>query len=262
MKTLNFVVGGHTGDLLHTLYVVNNICIKEDAKANLYIVDHSYSSFIEESYNFSFYLEKIYNDLKDLIYEQKYINKFEILSRDFNENFINLNIWRKAIHITGWKSWTDLLNENYKINFLNKYNFLDIKNVDQKYKNSIIVHHSDRRKNDLFNWNKILQTNEEIFFLTTNSNEYDVFAHKTDNLKPIFVSTVIELASIIKGCKLFIGNQSMPLALASALDVPRIALLFHVDAIFYMNEHSYSNNISWFLSNERKHNSINIGIKI
>ena len=66
----------------------------------------------------------------------------------------------------------------------------------------------------------------------------------------------------INSSKLFIGNQSLPLAIASSLDVLRIAELFHSSAEFYNGEHLYSDNISWFIGNDIKHNSNKINIKI
>jgi len=55
----------------------------------------------------------------------------------------------------------------------------------------------------------------------------------------------------IKTSTLFMGNQSSPLAMASALDVPRVAELFGkniIDYIHYVGEEKYSKNMSWFLN--------------
>ena len=125
-----------------------------------------------------------------------------------------------------------------------------------------MIHHSDKRYNDFFDWYKVLKNEEEVLFLSTEMREYNIFPYKTSNLKPLIVSNVQQIASVIKGCKLFIGNQSMPLAIASALDIPRIGILYPNSSVFYMNEHSYSKNLSWFLSNDTKYNSKNIGFEI
>ena len=68
------------------------------------------------------------------------------------------------------------------------------------------------------------------------------------------------MAAAMNGCKLFIGNQSMPFTIASALDIPRVCELHHASAEFYTGEHKYSDNISWFLNNDIKHNSPNVNI--
>jgi len=261
---MNFVSGGQVGDLLHELYVVKRICLLQNVKANLYIVDNSYNNYIYGCGDFTFDLNKTLNDLISLISFEKHINKIDILPKDFNEEFINLNLWRKAGDVSDWKSWTYLLNQYFNINFdfNENYKFLDGGIIDERGLNKIIIHHSDKRNNNLFNWSKILDVNDDIIFVTSNINEYNIFPYKNSKIKLLCASNIAEFASIIKGCKLFVGNQSMPLALASALDVPRIAILYHNSSMFYMNEHSYSKNISWFLSNDIKYNSKNIGIQI
>lgn len=260
MKIINFVTGGRTGDLIHELYVIKKKCIKENAVANLYLVDSSYNNKIYGCYDFIFNLNETVNHIKKLLKSEKHIIKIDILPRNFDEEIINLNLWRKAVDLNKPKSWTQLLNEYYNIFSDDQYQYLDNELIDERGKNKILIHHSKSRKNEFFNWSKILEN--DVLFLTNHISEYDSFFYKTEKIKPLVISSLDEYKSILKSCKLFIGNQSMPLALASALDVPRIAILYHLDAIFYMDEQSYSKNISWFLTDDNKYNSENVVIKI
>lgn len=47
------------------------------------------------------------------------------------------------------------------------------------------------------------------------------------DIEYVAVSDFLQLASIIKGCKLFIGNQSFPFALAEAMKVNRLLEVYH-----------------------------------
>ena len=67
------------------------------------------------------------------------------------------------------------------------------------------------------------------------------------HLKWIQVNDFLELAGIIAGCKLFIGNQSFPFSIAEGLKVPRILEVYYKAANvipegenahdFYFQEH-------------------------
>ncbi|RYE27215.1 MAG: hypothetical protein EOP45_01925 [Sphingobacteriaceae bacterium] len=53
-------------------------------------------------------------------------------------------------------------------------------------------------------------------------SEYEDMQKAIPNLKTIQVKNFLELAQIIAGCKVFIGNQSFPYSVAEGLKVPRI----------------------------------------
>lgn len=57
--------------------------------------------------------------------------------------------------------------------------------------------------------------------------EYEAMKNEIPDLQYQPVSNFGELAAIIAGCKLFIGNQSFPFSLAEALKAPRILEVFY-----------------------------------
>ncbi len=65
-----------------------------------------------------------------------------------------------------------------------------------------------------------------LFFVGV-PEEYDEMKKEIPHLQYQPVSDFAELASIIAGCKLFIGNQSFPFSLAEALKVPRILEVYY-----------------------------------
>lgn len=246
---LNFIGGGMMGDFIQSLYVVKNICKRDGVKANLFISDGYHGDV------WTFGVEKAYKDLFDLIMQQGYINKFEMLPTVFNEPYINLNLWRNDVattHATTGtynKCWSEVLSEHYKFDIPAEYKWLTVKN-DPQTEGKFLIHRSVHRHNGAFNWSEITQSGLQFLFLTTNQKEWDAFEFKADNVKLYLVETIGDIASAISGCEYFIGNQSSPFSIACALDVNRLVELDYDPSRFYMDETKYSNKIKWFLNNE------------
>lgn len=93
-------------------------------------------------------------------------------------------------------------------------------NVPPIYKADIVINRTVRYHNPDFNWNKVLNSfpDQKILFVGL-QNEYDAFNHK--EIEFYQVKDFLELASIIAGSKLFIGNQSFCWWLAEAMKVNR-----------------------------------------
>jgi hypothetical protein len=259
MNIINFVSCGQVGDLIHQLYVIKCICGKEKAKANLYIAEFSYG--LGACGNFTFDLNKSYEDTSELILSQNYINEYKILPRDFQENYINLNKWRDR---TPFKTWTELLSEYFNFDISQEYKWMIIEKIDDNVKDKILIHNSNKRHNEQFNWGSLLDSiDEDVYFLTTSVDEYNAFRFKGHNkVKLYLVKNVNDMAIAINSCRLFIGNQSLPFAIASSLDILRICELHSSSSEFYTGEHKYSEKISWFLNTNNKHNSNLINIQI
>lgn len=267
MIIVNFLACGQIGDLIHSLYVVKSICLRDNVKANIFISD--ISSQLPCCGNFTYDTLKTYNDIKDFIFSLSYVNDFKILPQNFTESFINLNVWRDYIEViqsqTGSysKCWSELMIEKFEINKVNG-SWID-SSVDQNTKNKILIHQSHHRHNHNFIWDNVLVPTEEYYFITTNSHEWDIFQQKLDNVKLYLVNNVSEMISAINGCKYFIGNQSSPFAIASALNKDRLVILDNTSKGFYMDEKKYYDNISWFCDNQNKHvgkNPLNLEFKL
>lgn len=247
---INFFAGGMMGDFIQTLYAVKNICNQKNDKANLYI-GHGGDVW-------KFGLDKTYNDVRQLIESQHYINKFDIMPNTFNEQFINLNTWRQNLcpvnpkYGTYDKCWSEVLSKEYNFVIPQDHKWVNIIEENDYTKNKILIHRSKHRHNNYFPWQDILSNiKDEALFITTDKNEWNMFPYKT-KVKLHLLNNITEMANAINSCKLFIGNQSAPLSLASSLDVPRLIELDFDPAGFYINEEKYSKNVSWFLNNSAK----------
>ena len=104
-------------------------------------------------------------------------------------------------------------------------NALDVfSNLDSaphvEFKKEIIISRTDRYNNDLFPWDEILSLfpTRKILFVGL-ENDYAAFQH--NEIEFYRAKDILELASIIKGGKLFIGNQSLSWWLAESLKVDR-----------------------------------------
>lgn len=249
------------GDFIHSLHVVKNLCLESNCKANLFIAE-GYGDVWRHS------LKKTFEDLKDLISQQNYIEIFGTLNRDFMpENFIDLTKWRTQLVKDEFgyvHCWTDVLTKCYNYSVPAEYKWINISTPNPITKNKIVIHRSIHRHNGSFPWKELLESlqNEEIYFLMASDVEWQKFPYKYSNIKPLHMPTVSEIANSIVECKMFIGNQSAPFSIACSLDVPRLVELDADPAAFYMGESKYSQNISWFLNQSKKYNAPNSIVKV
>lgn len=243
MNTVNFICSGLIGDFINSLCACKNICERDNVKANLYIAD----GYLGDPFRYG--VKKAFEDTYDLIIVQDYINKYGILPVGFSEPFINLNKWRTEVHGTykktgGYnKCWSELLSQtfNYPIT---EYKWLTVPPINADTSERILIHRSRQRHNNSYP-DYIKNLKERSLFITSNKDEYDNFEYR--DLADIYlVNTITEMAIAIRSCKLFIGNQSSPFALASALDVNRVCELDSGDASpFYLGEEKHSKKIKF-----------------
>lgn len=86
----------------------------------------------------------------------------------------------------------------------------------------IIVARSLKYHDFRFQWKEMIPWKSKAVFIGT-EDEYKAFQHDTGlDIKWEMPKTWIEMAGIIRGSKLFIGNQSFPYALAEGMKVPRV----------------------------------------
>jgi len=90
----------------------------------------------------------------------------------------------------------------------------------EEYSNCIVLSKSKRYGNPNLN-RAFLKEYKDLIFLGT-EDEYKSMRTELPSLVWIKVDNFLEMADIINSCKLFIGNQSMPFAIAEALKVQRV----------------------------------------
>jgi|TARA_B110000259_G_scaffold175041_1_gene209894 hypothetical protein len=215
-KEISFLHSGHTGDIINILPILKHlsethVCklyIQLDLPATTYYPDHPAGQFLMN--------KKIYNMLYPLLKKQSYINSIEpFTNQDIDINFdlirelpiqLAFDSMKYGCHISGVQP--DLTQT-----------FLNTEGHD-KIKNKIIIQRSLRYQNHFINYD-FLNKYDDIYFLGT-FKEYENLKQSIKNLKFYECKDFLEMAEIIKSCKLFIGNSSLGFTLAEGLKVPRL----------------------------------------
>lgn len=209
------------GDLIHELYVVANT----PGKHELYITDDR----ALHSDGFIYPLAETLNELAPVIMKQEYVSCLGFYTgppvETITGEWINLNMWRRKAYTD---NWTVLLSKMFGVPVIGKP-WISVEPVTY-VKGRKIIHCSipDARKG---NWDGV-DIHNGIFMGSL--AEFQNF-NRTE-LPLITPHTLKDMFAIIAGCSEFIGNQSLPLAIAHALDVPRTGVLNEVDAKAYAGE--------------------------
>ena len=85
----------------------------------------------------------------------------------------------------------------------------------------IVLNRTSRYHNPTFDYSILKPYQERITFVGL-PQEFKVISAKLPNIKHYEVDNFYELAQVIQGCNLFIGNQSMAFAIAEQMKHPRI----------------------------------------
>lgn len=105
-----------------------------------------------------------------------------------------------------------------------------LENIEPIHLKEIIIQNSLRHRDIKLNWHH-LKSYEGKYLFVGQKDEYRKFK-RMSHLKIDFHQTnsILELAQIVKGSKLFIGNQSLGFAIAESLKHPRILEVSYQEA--------------------------------
>jgi len=212
-----YLSGGKLGDFIYQLYVIYYNYKYYGKKGILYIGN--------VGDNFRFGLEKTYNDTRDLILSQEYIEDYQIYT---NQKYdLNLSNWRALIRDTNEKNWYEIYLQAFDVPWGNtKWITID---TDSYVEDSILLNHSTMRFNQHINYKKLIdeiKQNHTLFFICFDMFEYEQFQLKYNVSMPVIVcKSINEMYQKINRCKLFIGNLSAPLAFSLSLHKQSIGIL-------------------------------------
>tara|TARA_Y200000002_G_scaffold149816_1_gene123818 strand:+ start:1928 stop:2803 length:876 start_codon:yes stop_codon:yes gene_type:complete len=217
-KEISFLHYGHLGDIINCLPVIKEL--SKNSKCSLYIQkeklipDHAVSG--DHPFGKVYLSEKSIKKFLPLLKSQNYLFNVEIFNnhkididlnffRELNINF-NIDSVRWYSHLTG--THPDLSKK-----------YLDVESHN-KFKDYIVILRSLRRQNKYINYS-FLNNYEKIVFVGL-EDEFNDLKKSINYLEYHDSKDFLELASIIKNSKLFIGNLSFGYAIAEALKVPRL----------------------------------------
>ena len=217
-KILNFMHSGHLGDIINSLPLIKEI--STGSKCNLYLEVKKKKSKedLNNGHPFGeYYLSKNAADkLIPLLKKQEYIHNIEIYNNQ--EIDVNLNLFRE-------------LPINFNIDSIRWYFHLagvhaDLSNpyiaveLHRNIRNRIVILRSLRRQNNMISY-EFLNKYESPLFVGL-KEEYENLKKIIKNLEHYDCKDFLELASIIKSSKVFIGNLSFGYALAEAIKTKRL----------------------------------------
>ncbi len=215
-KKLNFLHSGHCGDLVYALPMVKEL--SKTHECNFYVKSNKLMPvpYYKHPAGTVYVDDRILKLFLPVLKSQNYINhagKFD--NQDID---IDLDLFRKLpvnilfnsprwyFHICGIQ--VDLSKP-----------YMDVP-PHEKLKNKIVIHRTFRYRNNFINY-KFLSNYDDIIFVGI-KEEYDDLKKEIPNLILYDCKDYLEMASIIKSSRFFIGNQSVAYPIAEALKVPRI----------------------------------------
>jgi len=234
---VNVLVSGKLGDLIHSLWVCHHLYKTRGVKSNILMTDD-----IEK---FEYGLIPTYNELYYLISIQEYCYQFNL----YNQEPIDYDTTKFRSSLLLYNStWTEIFMKlffegethtsgawitphmNYEIR-------RDITIVSRRYKNEMTP--------DVIRLYDEITSNadKDVIFLGS-LYDYNLFPFK-DRVEHVIPNDLNDWFEQLTNCTLFVGNQSAPLAMTSALDLPRIAELLppqYPDGAHYKNENKYYTN--------------------
>ena len=208
-----FILGGRMGDLIHMMYVVAHT---PGGPHDLYITDRRDL----HSDGFIYDLDRTIEELRPVLMYQDYVKSVQAYNNE--SDCVNLNLWREKAYSD---NWTVLLSKMFNVPMVGDA-WMKWRGRDAWYN----VTHCSLHPARSGDWGKVPR----------HSIGWNI--HIGNN----FVS-LSELFTIIARSIHFYGEQSLPLAIAHALDVPRIGVLNHVDAKAYIGEELIFKKFSYVL---------------
>ncbi|OUW73607.1 MAG: hypothetical protein CBD76_02800 [Pelagibacteraceae bacterium TMED216] len=216
---ISFLHSGHLGDIINSLPVIKEISRLK--KCSLYIeIDKKIMdprAITNHPDNDVFLSKNAVNKLMPLLKKQTYLSSVEFFNN--NQIDIDLSFFREMpinFNIDSVRWYSHLVGLHPDLNSAYIENIPKI----EKYKNTIVIMRSLRRQNPLIKFN-FLNNYKNILFVGL-VNEYEDLKKSIKNMEFYDSKDFIELASIIKSSKVFIGNLSFGYALAEALKAPRL----------------------------------------
>ncbi|MXV15639.1 glycosyltransferase family 9 protein [Hufsiella ginkgonis] len=217
---LNIKHSGNSGDVMYALPTIRKIYELTGAKMNLYLLPdqpmllprgrtHPLGNVMLN--------RRMIGMLVPLIGAQPYIHSCNVLENQHID--VDLDGFRKAgipLHqgsIARWCSYVTGITPDIARQWLHV-------SPDNSFNETIVVARSSRYRNPMIDYS-FLSAYGNILFVGV-EEEYLDMKKSIPALRWHPVSDFYELASVIAGCRLFIGNQSFPFSIAEALKVPRI----------------------------------------
>ena len=221
---VNFSHSGHSGDLVHSIPAM--YALAKGRKINLYLQlnqpNRNFTKNMKHPNGNVMFTEKSVELFAPLLLSQPQFNRCEALNGQLIH--YNLSIFRefpfdyRMGSISRWYFLT------FGITYDLGKTWLNIK-PNHSYSDALIVVRTFRYRTPKISYD-FLKKYPRIVFLGM-PDEYEDMKKHIPHLEYKPVVNFLEMAEIIAGCRLYVGNQSLPSALAEAVKVKRVIELFY-----------------------------------
>ena len=211
-KQVRFMHSGKSGDIIYAMPAMQEMNrFGNDIELYLNIIQ-PHNGKIDKHFN-----EKSVEMLIPLLQFQSCIKKAELFNNqpiDVGlDAFRYIDVPLDRSYIGGWYSFAFNVFPDLTKPWL-------IANKKEEYADSIVLAKSKRYGNPNLD-RSFLKSYKNLIFLGT-EQEFNEMRSELLGIEWVKVNNFLEMADIINSCKLFIGNQSMPFAIAEALKAPRV----------------------------------------
>lgn len=222
-KLLQVAHGGHSGDIIYSLPFAQYLSNHHNMKLNYHVIADRPATFPEgfthpngTIFNMN---EKSFNFIKPLLLSQNYINATNFTKlNELAPNTLKLDYFREIPAINqGSGNMQTWARKFFGININTEFPWIK---VPYAPKNIIVVAFSRRYRNIKIKY-KFLDK-YTTFFIGL-KDEYDHFkkVNSLESLNHANVTNALEMATLIKSSRFFIGNQSFAFSIAEGLKVNR-----------------------------------------
>jgi hypothetical protein len=222
---INLIHSGNSGDIIYSLPIAKRLSEMTSKPVNFLLkLDEQIQLSPGDTHPLSNVMlnQAMSDNLIPLLKSQPYINEAEIYSGQ--EIHLNLSLFRESGleldkgNIARWNFYTTGINVDLSQPWINVQ-------PDDGFKDSIVLARSSRYNNPLINYS-FLADHDKVVFVGV-KQEYDRMKKSIPKLYWHRVNNFLELAKVISGSKLFIGNQSFPFSVAEGLKTVRLLEVYH-----------------------------------
>lgn len=230
---MTYNIGPKLGDFIHGLVIPKYIYETTGKKAHIYISN--------DGCTFTTGLNKTYEELRPILEKQDYVEKFSI----HNGETVDFNVptFRGSRFLFSG-AWSEVYFSLLDLEVPKNYRWLSYETPST---GEVVMNRSMRSMSPKTKeWYETFLDGNNVKFIFSEQAQYDSFPFK-NKVRPSYCPTLEDMVREIAGAKMYIGNQSSPTAIASALNIPRIIELRKTpDAPHYREEMKYNDNITVF----------------
>jgi hypothetical protein len=221
---VNFSHSGHTGDVIYSLPAM--YALAKGRKINIYLRLHQPALAATK---------RTKHPNGNVMLNEKSVEMFAPLLLSQKDISVCKALENETVHYDLSVFW--LFPFDYRMGTITRYFSLtfgigvDLWNPwlhvapDESYRDAIVLARSSRYRSPNISY-RFLGAYPKLVFVGL-PDEYEDMKTEIPGLEYKPVSSFLELAQVIAGSRLFIGNQSFPFALAEAMKVPRVLEVYY-----------------------------------